>query len=231
MPSDIAFNIANVRERIRQACIKSGRSENAVHLLAVSKLQSPAAIRAAVAAGIDALGENYCQEGLEKIAALADLKVSWHFIGPLQSNKTRAVAHHFDWVHSVERLKIAQRLSEQRPPERPPLNICVQVNIDDEPTKAGITPAELPTLMAQLMTLPHLRVRGLMAIPRADADDTSRRASFTRLRELLAIEQGHWPQLDTLSMGMSADLELAIAEGATMVRVGTDIFGTRAARS
>ena len=227
MPSDIAFNIANVRDRIRRACINNGRDENAVSLLAVSKQQGPAAIRAAVAAGVTAFGENYCQEGLEKIAALADLKVSWHFIGPLQSNKTSPVTHHFDWVHSVDRFKIAQRLAEQRPPQRPPLDICIQVNIDGEPTKAGVAPAELPALMAKLQALPRLRVRGLMAIPKADAGDTSRRASFARLRELLAAEQERWPQLDTLSMGMSADLELAIAEGATLVRVGTDIFGAR----
>jgi pyridoxal phosphate enzyme (YggS family) len=229
MPSDVAINIAKVRERIRQACAKSGRRESEITLLAVSKTRGADAIRAAFATGATDFGENYCQEALEKIAALADLRLCWHFIGPLQSNKTRAVAHHFDWVHSVDRLKIAQRLAEQRPPELSPLNICIQVNIDAEPTKAGVLPAELPTLMAQVMAMPQLRVRGLMAIPEAAVDSAARRASFTHLRELLAAEQTYWPQLDTLSMGMSADLELAIAEGATIVRVGTDIFGARGA--
>jgi pyridoxal phosphate enzyme (YggS family) len=223
MSSDVAINIAKVRERIRRACIKNGRDANAVTLLAVSKTRGSDAIRAAAGAGVIDIGENYCQEALEKIAALTDLKLNWHFIGPLQSNKTRAIAEHFAWVHSVDRLKIAQRLSEQRPLELPPLNICLQVNIDAEPSKAGSAPAALPDLIEAVMPLPNLRLRGLMAIPEANQG----RGSFARLRELFETQRQCWPQLDTLSMGMSADFEEAIAEGATIVRVGTDIFGAR----
>lgn len=223
MPSDVVINIAKVRERIRQACVNSGRSEREVTLLAVSKTRSAEEIRTAAINGITDIGENYGQEALPKIAALGDLPLTWHFIGPLQSNKTRLVAEHFAWAHSVDRLKIAQRLAEQRPPQLPPLNVCLQINIDEEPSKAGIAPAELAELLDATMKLPQLRVRGLMAIP-----DASRgRASFARLRALFDIQRQRWPQLDTLSMGMSADFEGAIAEGATIVRVGTDIFGVR----
>jgi len=225
MPSNVADNIAKVRERIGRACRASGRAESAVTLIAVSKTRAPAAIRAANAAGITDIGENYCQEALEKIAALADLPLTWHFIGPLQSNKTRAIAEHFAWVHSVDRLKLAQRLAAQRPPQLPPLNICVQVNIDDEASKSGVPPSELPALLEAIMTLPQLRVRGLMAIPQPQAD--ANRAAFIQMRALLAQQQQRWPQLDTLSMGMSADFDSAIEEGATLIRVGTDIFGAR----
>src|SRR5690606_31280960 len=171
------------------------------------------------------IGENYCQEALAKIAALGDLALTWHFIGPLQSNKSRTVAEHFAWVHSVDRLKIAERLSQQRPSHLPPLNICVQVNIDGEATKAGVEPAALPALLESIMPLPHLQVRGLMAIP----ESTQPQDSFARLRALFEQQRRRWPQLDTLSMGMTGDLETAIAEGATSVRVGTDIFGARRA--
>ncbi len=223
MPSDVDINIAKVRERIGRACINSGRSEREVTLLAVSKTRSTEEIRAAAANGVTDVGENYGQEALPKIAALGDLALAWHFIGPLQSNKTRLVAEHFAWAHSVDRLKIAQRLAEQRPPQLPPLNICLQINIDEEPSKAGIAPAELAELLEATLQLPQLCVRGLMAIP-----DASRgRASFARLRALFEVQRQRWPQLDTLSMGMSADFEDAIAEGATIVRVGTDIFGAR----
>ena len=225
MPSEVATNIANVRERIRQACVASGRRESEVLLLAVSKTQGPAAIRAAAVAGVGDIGENYCQEALAKIAALGDLALTWHFIGPLQSNKSRTVAEHFAWVHSVDRLKIAERLSQQRPSHLLPLNICVQVNIDGEATKAGVEPAALPALLESIMPLPHLQVRGLMAIP----ESTQPQHSFARLRALFEQQRRRWPQLDTLSMGMSGDLETAIAEGATIVRVGTDIFGARRA--
>jgi PLP dependent protein len=229
MPSDIAENIANVRKRIRQACLRSNRAEAAITLLAVSKAQSPAAIRMAAEAGIHCIGENYLQEAQEKISALADTSINWHFIGPLQSNKTAGVAAAFNWVHSVDRLKIAQRLAAQRPSHLPPLNICVQVNIDDEGTKSGIDPAALPTLLDAISRLPNLTLRGLMAIPRADGSSAQRRASFARMRELFAANRACAPQFDTLSMGMSDDFDIAIEEGATLIRIGSAIFGARPA--
>lgn len=231
MPIDIAENIANVRERIRQACLRSNRAESSVTLLAVSKAQSAAAIRLAAQNGIGVIGENYVQEAQEKIAALDGLSVSWHFIGPLQSNKTASVANTFDWVQSVGRLKIAQRLSAQRPAHLPPLNICVQVNIDDESTKSGVTPAELPALLDAIAMLPNLTLRGLMAIPLAAAEPEQRRASFARMRELFEANRHRSAQFDTLSMGMSDDFEIAIEEGATLVRVGSAIFGARPAKT
>jgi pyridoxal phosphate enzyme (YggS family) len=229
MPSDIAINIAKVRQRIRKACIKSGRSEVAIGLLAVSKGQSADAIRSAVAAGVLDIGENYWQEAERKIAELTDLPIAWHFIGPLQTNKTRAIAAHFQWVHSVDRLKIAERLAAQRSPALPPLNVCLQVNINAEPNKAGIAVEELPALIAAVAALPHLRLRGLMSIPQASNDSAVQQRNFARMRELFEQLRQQWPQLDTLSMGMSADLEAAIAEGATLLRIGTDIFGARPA--
>ncbi|MFT3929374.1 MAG: YggS family pyridoxal phosphate-dependent enzyme [Spongiibacteraceae bacterium] len=230
MPFDIAENIANVRERIRQACLRSKRAESGVTLLAVSKAQSVAAIRLAAQAGIEAIGENYVQEAQEKIAALADDIITWHFIGPLQSNKTASVADTFDWVQSVDRLKIAQRLSAQRPSHLPPLNVCVQVNIDDESTKSGVAPSELPALLDAIAGLPHLSLRGLMAIPLADAEPEQRRASFARMRDLFEANRHRSVQFDTLSMGMSDDFDIAIEEGATLVRVGSAIFGARPAK-
>lgn len=227
MPSDIAENIANIRAAIRRACTASARTESGIILLAVSKAQSPAAIHAAARAGINAIGENYYQEAREKIAALNDMAIAWHFIGPLQSNKTAAIAGTFDWVQSVDRLKIAQRLSVQRPSQLPPLNICVQVNIDRETIKSGVDPAELPALLAEIATLPNLTLRGLMAIPSAQATIEQRRASFARMRELFEPYRQRWPQFDTLSMGMSDDFEIAIEEGATLVRIGSAIFGAR----
>lgn len=228
MPANVAINIAKVRERIGQACRSAGRIEPDITLIAVSKTQPDAAIRAAHAAGITDIGENYCQEAIEKIAMLGDLPLTWHFIGPLQSNKTRLVAEHFAWVHSVDRLKLAQRLSAQRPSELPPLNICVQVNIDDEASKSGIAPQELSALLEAIIELPHLRVRGLMAIPKPHLNPADQRAALNKMRALFDQQRQRWPQLDTLSMGMSDDFELAIDAGATMVRVGTDIFGARA---
>lgn len=227
MPSDIAENLANVRERIQQACLRSKRAASTITLLAVSKAQPGAAIRTAIGAGIDSIGENYLQEARQKIADLSDLSVCWHFIGPLQSNKTAGVAAAFSWVQSVDRLKIAQRLSAQRSAQLPPLNICVQVNIDDESTKSGVAPTELPALLDAIAKLPNLTLRGLMAIPRADVSVSERRASFARMRELFDTQRTHRPQFDTLSMGMSDDFEIAIEAGATLVRVGSAIFGAR----
>jgi pyridoxal phosphate enzyme (YggS family) len=229
MHSDIAENIAKVRQRIRAACTKVGRPEGAVTLLAVSKTRPVADIRAALTAGIANIGENYLQEAQPKLLELGGQAIVWHFIGPLQSNKTRAIAEVFDWVHSVDRLKLAQRLAEQRPPQLPPLNICLQVNISAEDSKSGVALAQLPELAAAVIALPRLRLRGLMAIPQPAPEFDTQRRAFAAVRSAFEQLRQTWPQLDTLSMGMSADLEAAIAEGATLVRVGTDIFGARPA--
>lgn len=222
--STIAENSATVLERIAAASRTAGRDPATVGLLAVSKTKPAAALREAAGAGLRDFGENYLQEALDKQLELADLPLVWHFIGPIQSNKTRAIASHFDWVHSVDRLKIAQRLAEQRPPERGPLNICLQVNVSGEASKSGCHPDELPALATAVNQLPNLRLRGLMAIPEPTDDPASQHAVFARLRTLSeALNLG----LDTLSMGMSQDLEAAIAEGATWVRVGTALFGAR----
>jgi pyridoxal phosphate enzyme (YggS family) len=222
-----AQNIAKVSDRIRASAQKCDRDAAEITLLCVSKTQPAAAIRAAWQAGARDFGENYLQEALLKIEALADLPLCWHFIGPLQSNKTRAVAENFSWVHSVDREKIARRLSEQRPPQLPPLQVCLQVNISSEQSKAGVNVEDLAALAATVATLPGLQLRGLMAIPRGGLTGEQQRQPFADLRRALEALQQQHPQLDTLSMGMSADLEAAIAEGATMVRVGTDIFGPR----
>ena len=209
------------------------RPVRSVTLLAVSKTFGPEAVREAVAAGEHRFGENYVQEGVDKIAALADLRarLEWHLIGPLQSNKTRLVAEQFDWVHSVDRLKIAQRLSEQRPAHLAPLQLCLQVNISGEASKSGLAPAELPAVAQAVAALPRVVLRGLMAIPEPAADLEAQRAPHRALRELLAALQAQGLALDTLSIGMSADLEAAIAEGATIVRIGSAIFGARPAPS
>jgi pyridoxal phosphate enzyme (YggS family) len=199
-----------------------------VALLAVSKTQPAAVIAALAAAGQRQFGENYLQEALEKIEALRQLDLEWHFIGPLQSNKTRGIAENFAWVHSLDRLKLAQRLSEQRPDTLPALNICLQVNISDEASKRGLNAVELADVAHAVAELPRLRLRGLMAIPAPSTDFVAQRGSFTHLRELQATLIATGVELDTLSMGMSDDLEAAIAEGATIVRVGTAIFGPRA---
>lgn len=222
--STIPENVAKVRARIREAAQASGRDPQDVHLLAVSKTKPANALREAFACGQRDFGENYLQEALAKQAELADLDLTWHFIGPIQSNKTRAIAGHFAWVHSVDRLKIAQRLSEQRPAHLPPLNICLQVNVSGEASKSGCAPAELAELARAAVELPNLRLRGLMAIPEPTDDPTAQLAAFARLREL---RDGLDLDLDTLSMGMSHDLEAAIAEGATWIRVGTALFGAR----
>lgn len=214
-----------IQTRIATAANAAGRAPDAVQLLAVSKTFGADAIRAAVAAGQRAFGESYVQEALVKITALADLSLSWHFIGPVQRNKTRALAEHFDWVQSVDRAVIAQRLNDARPATLPPLNVCLQVNISGEASKSGVMPAELPALAQAVAQLPRLRLRGLMAIPEAGVDPDLQHAQFRRLRQL--CDDLDMP-LDTLSMGMSDDLEAAIAEGATMVRVGSAIFGRRA---
>lgn len=231
----IADNLENVRQTIQKATKSASRSNESVTLLAVSKTQPAERLLEAMRAGQFHFGENYLQEALDKQQNLQQLcsadewqQLCWHFIGPLQSNKTRAVAEHFDWVHSVDRLKIARRLSEQRPINMPPLQICLQVNIDAEDSKAGISVEELSDLANEVSSLPGLNLRGLMAIPAAkvSADDTAE--SFARMRGALQDLQAQHPSMDTLSMGMSGDLELAIAEGATMVRIGTAIFGARA---
>ncbi|GIX24752.1 MAG: YggS family pyridoxal phosphate enzyme [Caldimonas sp.] len=225
----ITQNIQQVRDRIAAACASAQRDVQSVTLLAVSKTFGAAAVREALAAGQHRFGENYVQEALQKMAALADVRsqIEWHLIGPLQSNKTKAVAEHFDWVHSVDRLKIAQRLSEQRPAHLPPLQVCLQVNISGEASKSGLPPAEVGALARQVAALPRLRLRGLMAIPEPSDDPQAQRRPHRALRELLAGLRAQGLALDTLSMGMSADLEAAIAEGATIVRVGTAIFGPR----
>ncbi len=216
-----------VRKRLENACGASDRSPDEVLLLAVSKTRSADELRALAALGQHSFGENYLQEALGKITVLQDLELEWHFIGPLQSNKTKPVAENFAWVHSVDRLKLAQRLNEQRPAGLPPLNICLQVNVSGEQSKSGVSFAELPELARQVATLPHLKLRGLMAIPAPADDFAAQRLPLSKLREALLQLNLEGLQLDTLSMGMSDDLEAAIAEGATMVRIGTALFGPR----
>ncbi|QKF50333.1 YggS family pyridoxal phosphate-dependent enzyme [Pseudomonas graminis] len=222
--STIAENISTLAERIHSAAQAVERDPASVGLLAVSKTKPASDLREAYDAGLRNFGENYLQEALGKQAELSDLPLIWHFIGPIQSNKTRAIAEHFAWVHSVDRLKIAQRLSEQRPPELPPLNICIQVNVSGEASKSGCDPEDLPALAQAISVLPNLKLRGLMAIPEPTDDRDEQNASFAAVSTLQA--QLGLP-LDTLSMGMSHDLEAAIAQGATWVRIGTALFGAR----
>ncbi len=222
--STIADNIAEVEARIRAAALAVQRDVTSIHLLAVSKTKPAAALREAYAAGVRDFGENYLQEARAKQVELADLPLSWHFIGPIQSNKTREIAEHFSWVHSVDRLKIAQRLSEQRPADLEPLNICIQVNVSGEASKSGCTPQDLPALAAAINALPRLKLRGLMAIPEPTENRAEQDAAFATVRDL---QQSLNLGLDTLSMGMSHDLESAIAQGATWVRIGTALFGAR----
>lgn len=216
-----------VRHRIATAAAQAGRAPKSVQLLAVSKTFPPDAVREAFRAGQAAFGESYVQEALEKIEALRDLPLTWHFIGPLQSNKTRPVAEHFSWVHSVDRAKIADRLSAARPEGLPPLQVCLQVNVSGEASKSGVSPTEAEALATYVSKLPRLRLRGLMAIPEPTHDVTLQRKQFRLLRDLLEGLNDKNFQLDTLSMGMSDDMEAAIAEGATIVRVGSAIFGAR----
>ncbi|MEB3899660.1 YggS family pyridoxal phosphate-dependent enzyme [Pseudomonas putida] len=222
--STIADNLSALAARIDSAAQAAGRDPASVQLLAVSKTKPASAIREIHAAGVRDVGENYLQEALAKQVELDDLPLIWHFIGPIQSNKTKAIAEHFDWVHSVDRLKIAQRLSEQRPEGLAPLNICLQVNVSGEDSKSGCPPADLPALAQAVAALPRLRLRGLMAIPEPTDDRAAQEAAFASLRQL---QEGLGLGLDTLSMGMSHDLEAAIAQGATWVRIGTALFGAR----
>ncbi|MCS3469350.1 pyridoxal phosphate enzyme (YggS family) [Pseudomonas sp. JUb42] len=222
--STIAANISTLGARIHAAATKAQRDPAAIGLLAVSKTKPAEALREAYAAGLRDFGENYLQEALGKQAELSDLPLCWHFIGPIQSNKTRAIAENFAWVHSVDRLKIAQRLSEQRPAELPPLNICIQVNVSGEASKSGCAPQDLPALANAINALPNLKLRGLMAIPEPTEDRAAQSAAFATVRNLL--DSLNLP-LDTLSMGMSHDLEAAIEQGATWVRIGTALFGAR----
>jgi len=216
-----------VRDRIARAARAAGRESGAVTLVAVSKTFPAAAIRAAADCGQTAFGENYAQEGADKINELRDLALEWHFVGPIQSNKTRLIAAHFDWVHSVDRLKVAERLAEQRPPDLRPLQLCIQVNVSGEATKSGVEPAALPGLVQQVAALPRLELRGLMAIPAPAQNPGVQRGQLRQLRLLRDETAARGFRLDTLSMGMSDDLEIAIAEGATIVRVGRAIFGER----
>jgi len=224
---NLPARLAAIRNTIQAAAAHHGRASDTVTLLAVSKTQPAQAIRAAAQAGQRLFGENYLQEALGKMADLADLDLEWHFIGPLQSNKTRPVAEYFAWVHSVDRLKLAERLSAQRPEGLPPLNVCLQVNISAEASKSGCTLEDLPALARAVASLPHLRLRGLMAIPAPAEGLEAQRLPFRRLREALERLNAEGLNLDTLSMGMSDDLEAAIAEGATLVRIGSAIFGAR----
>jgi pyridoxal phosphate enzyme (YggS family) len=227
--ASIEATLQQVRTRIASACISAGRPVQSVTLLAVSKTFDATVVRAAHAAGQRAFGENYVQEAQQKMQALADLRsdIEWHLVGPLQANKTAAVAAAFDWVHTIDRLKIAERLSAQRPVGAPALKVCLQVNVSGEASKAGVAPSELPALARAVAALPKLRLRGLMAIPQPAAAFEAQRAPHRRLRALLHDLQRDGLAVDTLSMGMSADLEAAVVEGATIVRVGSALFGER----
>ena len=231
---NIVESLEDARNRLRTALTNAGRDPASAHLLAVSKTQPAASVRQAFEAGQREFGENYVQEALDKQAALADLDaIVWHFIGPLQSNKTRAVAEHFQWVHTLDRERIARRLAAQRPPALGPLDVCLQVNVSGEASKSGVAPADLSALADVVATLPQLRLRGLMTLPAPSDELATQRRPFAELRELLASLRQRHPQalLDTLSMGMSGDLEAAVLEGTTWVRLGTAIFGQRAPRA
>lgn len=227
LASAVQHNLGNTHLRMILACQAARRDPTSVRLLAVSKTVPPEAVAAAHSAGQTAFGENYVQEGLEKIAALAHLPLEWHFIGPIQSNKTRPIAEHFAWVHGIDRLKIAERLSAQRPPHFPELQVCLQVNVSGETSKSGVESAAIVSLARDVARLPRLKLRGLMAIPQPAATLEAQRAPFRELRLLLDQLNAQGLGCDTLSMGMSADLEAAILEGATLVRIGAAIFGTR----
>ena len=223
----IAENLQSVHQRIARACDAAGRHVNEVTLLAVYKTFGPDAVREAFSAGQRAFGENYIQEAVDKIEMLRDLPLQWHCIGPIQSNKTRWVAAHFDWAHTIDRLKIAQRLSEQRRADQAPLQVCIQVNVDGGPTKAGVAPAAVAALAREVAQLPRLALRGLMTIPEPAADFAGQKAVHLRAKALFEQLRGDGLAIDTLSMGMTADLEAAVAAGSTMVRIGTAIFGSR----
>jgi pyridoxal phosphate enzyme (YggS family) len=223
----LSNNIAKLFERVRRSAEKCQFGTGIVNVVAISKTRSASDIRAAYACGLTDFGENYLQEALPKIQALRDLPLVWHFVGPIQSNKTAAIATHFDWVHSIDRPRVARRLNEQRPAQLPPLQVCLQVNISREDSKSGVCPEELPQLVDAVLELPRLKLRGLMAIPAADADSRQQQQAFRQMREALVQLRTLAPDVDTLSMGMSDDLEIAIMEGATLIRIGTAIFGPR----
>ena len=228
---NVVANLNSVQQRLRKAERDAGRVDGCVALLAVSKTKPVSLIRQLAAAGQRAFGENYAQEAIDKAQQLADLQLEWHFIGPIQSNKTRGLAAHMDWVHSIDRLKIARRLSEQRPPAQPPLQVCLQVNVSGETNKSGVHPSQVTELAQEVAALPNLVLRGLMAIPDKASSSRQETGPFDELRALLEKLRRDWSgsasPLDTLSMGMSADLEAAVAAGSTLVRVGTDLFGAR----
>lgn len=227
----IVSNMQAVRTAIAQAALTAGRDATEISLLAVSKTMPACAIREAYSAGQKAFGENYLQEALDKMRELADLPLEWHFIGPIQSNKTRLIAENFSWVHSVDRLKIAERLSEQRPDNLPPLNVCLQINVSGEASKGGVHPDDAVPVATAIARLPRLKLRGLMAIPAPATSMAEQRETFAKIRNTLIILNNLKLNLDTLSMGMSHDLSAAIIEGATIVRVGTAIFGNRQAKT
>lgn len=227
MNTSIAENLSRVRAQIEAACQAAGRSPHSVSLLAVSKTWGPEAVRDAHEAGQTAFGENYIQEAVDKIGALRDLPLQWHCIGPIQSNKSKLVAENFAWVHSIDRLKIAERLSAQRPAPLPPLQVCLQVNVDGGPNKSGVAPQDLLALAQAVATLPQLHLRGLMTIPEPSDNEAQIHAVHRQAKELFDSLNKAGLMLDTLSMGMTSDLEAAIAEGSTCVRVGTAIFGAR----
>jgi PLP dependent protein len=228
----ISNHVTAVQKRVAEAAQRNGRVRDSIRLVGASKTQSAETIRAAVSCGITEFGENYLNDALPKIDALRDLSLQWHFIGAIQSNKTRDIARHFQWVQTLDRAKIAQRLSDQRPEDADALDVLIQVNIDDEPQKAGIAPDALAEFAPHVLKLPRIRLRGLMSIPRPEVDPEVQRTAFRRMRELFErakpVGATHW---DTLSMGMTQDFETAIAEGATMIRIGTALFGPRGARS
>lgn len=226
-PQNLAPFLTEVRSRISSAALAVGRDPAGITLVAVTKTKPVGLIRAAAALGVTEFGENYVQEATEKIAELADLRLNWHFIGAVQANKTRSIAQSFGWVHGVDRLKIAQRLSEQRPFHAPPLNVCIQVELEPEPSKAGAAPSEVAELAAHMAKLPRLRLRGLMCIPPPLRDPDRQAGYFQQVTQLLAQLNAQGHALDTLSMGMSEDFEIAIRAGATMVRIGSAIFGVR----
>ena len=223
----VTENLALISDLLHQAALEAGRPPAGVRLLAVSKKQPLDKIREAAAAGQREFGENFVQEGVDKIEALSDLDLTWHFIGHLQSNKTRVVAEYFDWVHTIDKLKTARRLSEQRPPARSPLNICIQVNVDNEASKSGVVPAAVPELARACTALPNLRLRGLMCLPAPRSTFDEQRVPFAALRRLAEELRREGIETDTLSMGMTADFRAAVFEGATIVRIGTALFGER----
>jgi len=226
-PQNLTLHVNHVRSRIRSAAIAAGRDPESVTLVAVTKAKTAESVRQAATAGVTDFGENYLQEAQGKMDQLADLKLNWHFIGGIQSNKTRAIAERFNWVQSVDRWSVARRLSEQRPFHAPPLNVCIQVALVPEPSKGGVAPAELGELAAAIAGLPHLVLRGLMCVPPPQPDAAAERAVFAKLKKALDDLNAGGLKLDTLSMGMSGDFESAIAEGATLVRIGTALFGAR----